>query len=511
MTALALPLARFLIAALTIAMGRGQKALLIVAAIVDLALITQLCTVLTGGACNVTFGGWSAGIGITFAIDVTSLVFSSLALALFVAVTLYRWKDPLRPGFAALLHLLIGACYGLAFTKDLFNAYVLFELVTLTSFLLVGTDRRPRQIWSSLRYLVFSSFGMSVFLLGVAVVYANAHSLDLDVLAAAVAAAPSAPWVRLAASLLVAGVAVKAGVFIFSLWLPLAHAQAPPAISALLSGLVVKMGVVELYRLSAAFPLGLPLTVLGILTAFIGVVYAVAARDAKRMLAFSTLSQIGYLLVGFGAGNEAARFGALDYAIAHGLFKALLFLAVGEAATLVGSSRFDRLLEQRDLLPRGTRIALALGMAGILAVPPFAGFAAKAVLESGISSLPVRVCIFLISAGTALCFARLWPLVAGRSSARTTRHRAAAYGLLGTAVALFLPISRAIEPASIWAATLHGPIYGEALAAIAVGTASYAFLRRVNLRLPERPFRLEEGILVVLAGFLLVYALLALG
>lgn len=511
MTALALPLARFLFGALTIAIGRGHRVFLVLSLVVDAALIAGLCTVLLGGTCAVTFGGWGSQHGISFSIDLISVTFAALGLALSAAVTVYTWRDKLRPSFAMLVHLLMGACYALAFTRDLFNAYVLFELVTLAGFLLVATGRRPRQIWASLRYLIFSSFALNIFLFGVAVVYAHVQSLDLDAVAAAVTQSPDAPWVRLAGALLFTGVAVKAGVFVFSLWLPLAHSQAPPAVSALLSGLVVKMGVVVLYRLSAAFPLRAPLIVCGGLTAILGIVYAAWSHDAKRVLAFHTLSQIGYLLIGFGAGTDAARFGALDYAVAHGLFKALLFLAVGEAAAIAGSSQLERLVAERGRLPRGTRVALAVGLLGIIGVPPLAGFAAKAVLESGIASLPVRTLLFITSAGTALSFAKLWPLVGGRSAARTTAPRAAAYGMLGAAVALFLPISRAMEPASVWAATLHAPAYIEALAAFAVGTAAYAWTRRVGPRLPERLFRLEEGVLLLLGGFFLVYLLLGGG
>ncbi|MEW5826546.1 MAG: proton-conducting transporter membrane subunit [Candidatus Bipolaricaulota bacterium] len=478
------------------------------ACLCDVALIAQLCTVLRGGSCAVTFGEWGSGLGITFAIDITSLVFAALGLALSLAVTLYTWREDVRPASAALFHFLIGACYGISFTKDLFNAYVLFELVTVSSYLLVGTDRRPRQIWAGLRYLIFSSFGMSVFLLGIAVVYAHVGSLDLDVVAAAVSASAGASWVRLASALLVGGVAVKAGVFLFSLWLPLAHSQAPPAVSALLSGLVVKMGVVELYRLSAAFPIGFALTVLGVATAVLGIAYAVWASDLKKMLAFHTLSQIGYLLIGFGTGSEAARYGALDYAVAHGLFKALLFLAAGDAAAAVGSSRIDRLVEGRDQLGGATRAAIGLATLAILGVPPFAGYAAKAVLESGIASVPLRVCVFLISAGTAVSFAKLWPVVAGSPRGRTARPRAAAYAFLGTAVILFLPISRAMEPVSVWSATLHLPAMAEAFAASLLGTAGYRWIRRHAPRLPERIFFLEEGILAVLVGIFLIYALL---
>jgi multicomponent Na+:H+ antiporter subunit D len=277
-------------------MGIRFKLVALLTVVALLPLIAALATIV--------LGGWDAGVGITFVGDRIGLTFASLVWGLGVAVLLYAWRDRLRPYFFMLLHLLIGASYALTLTEDLFNAYVLLELLTLASFLLVGYGRRPRQIWASLRYLVLCSLGMSLFLLGVAVVYYHTGTLDLLEVAARIASAPDAAWVRLAAALLTGGAAVKAGIFLFSLWLPDAHARAIPPVSALLSGVVVKMGVVELFRLSQVFPLELTLTALGFATGFLGVLYAIQTFDAKRLLAFHTLSQIGYLLIDSARGRR---------------------------------------------------------------------------------------------------------------------------------------------------------------------------------------------------------------
>ena len=436
------------------------------------------------------------------------MTFSGLAFALSLAVTIYTWRDDLKPYFFMLLHLLIGTCYALTFTKDLFNAYVLFEIITLASFLLVGYERQPRQIWASLRYLILSSFGMGLFLLGVAVAYHHGHTLDLTQLAPFVAQHAGEPWVALAGALMFAGVSVKAGVFSFSLWLPAAHSRAMPPVSALLSGLVIKMGVVELFRLSDVFPLGLPLIVLGVATALLGILYAIRSYDLKRMLAFHTVSQIGYLLVGFGVGTTAARLGALDYAVAHGLFKALLFLAIGEMAAVAGSSRLPALVAVRDRLPRSARWALVVGTLGIIGMPPFAGFAAKAVLESGVHSVGMHAVVALFAVGTTASFAKMTPLLFGSCCGASPTYRSIAYAWLSAAIILFLPVSRAMAPRPIWAATLAWPAYLESGTAVALGALLYIGLRRRGFRLPERIFHLEEAVLVILVGFLVVWSLL---
>ncbi len=506
-----LPLLRFVFAILSISFVRARKPFTILSHLVDAVFLSQLILTLVRGTPElITVGGAPVGIGISMIGDQAGLTFAALAWGLSVAVSAYTWKDDLRPYFFMLLNLLIGACYALSFTIDLFNAYLLFELLTLVSFLLVGYQRQPRQIWASLHYLVLSSLGMSMFLLGIGVVYAHCGCLDLAVLKTMISASPSEPWMLLAGSLLVAGVSVKAGVFTFSLWLPSAHARAMPAVSALLSGLVIKMGVVELFRLADVFPIHLPLIVLGTITGILGILYAINTYDIKKMLAFHTLSQIGYILIGLGAGTEVARLGALGYAVAHGLFKSLLFLSLGEAATQVGSAQWEVLVEKKRGIPRGTRIALVIATLGIIGLPPLAGFAAKAILEDGLPTLALHLIVLLISIGTVTSFAKLSPVLFARSTSRTNRSRALTYAWLGGAILLFWPLSLIMTSPELGLHALSTAHIATAVGTLAFGGALYLLIRRRPLHLPTRIFRLEEAPLVILVGFFLIYALIAL-
>lgn len=507
-----LPLIRFFLAILTITIPRTRRLLVVAAHTIDAVLLTWLAIAFARGTpLSLILGDVSQGIGISMIGDRIAVTFALLAWGLSVAVSVYAWKDRLRPYFFLLLNLLVGACYALAFTKDLFNAYLLFELLTLVSFLLVGYPRQPRQIWASLRYLLLSSLGMSIFLFGVGVTYAHCGTLDIDLLKPLVASASGEPWVLLAASLLVAGVAVKAGIFTFSLWLPSAHARAMPVVSALLSGLVIKMGVLELFRLADTFPIQLPLVVFGSVTGLLGILYAVQTRDIKRMLAFHTLSQIGYALIGFGAGTPEARLGALSYVVAHGLFKALLFLAIGEAASCTGSAKHAVLVEKGSSIPWGARIALLIATMGIIGLPPLAGFDAKAILEDGLPTITLRVIVILISVGTVVSFSKLVPILFARSTCKTQWPRAAAYSWLGAFILLFWPVAIVMTSAAICAHALSAIHTLEALGAIAVGFLIYWLIRHRRFRLPETIFHLEESPLFILAGFLVVFALLALG
>jgi len=506
-----LPLLRFALGALSLVTRRATRYVFLLGLAVDAVILGRISLiVLQHGPLEVTLGGWPSHLGIGFIADAIGLPIAALIWALGVAVALYTWQQKLRPYFYVLLHFLVEAALAMVFTRDLFNAYAILELLTLSSFLLVGYERKPRQIWASLRYLILCSVGMSLFLLGVAVAYYHTGTLSIPELAARVATDPAASWIPLAAALLVGGVAVKAGIFLFSLWLPAAHARAMPAVSALLSGVVIKMGVVELFRLSEIFPLGLTFTVLGVATGLLGIVYAIQTYDLKRLLAFHTLSQIGYLLIGFGAGVEAARIGALDYAVAHGLFKALLFLAVGQAAQCAGSADVRALTLKRDSIPTAARIAIGVGILGIVGIPPFAGFAAKAVLESGVHSILVHAMVLLISVGTAASFAKLLPILPTRSQSKCHRSASLSYAWLGGAIILFMPISAAVVPRSILAADWQWPAYVEAALVIGLGYGLHRLIRKHPFRLPSTIFRLEEGMLIVIAGVMLVFGLLRL-
>ncbi len=348
------------------------------------------------------------------------------------------------------------------------------------------------------------------FLLGVAVTYFHVGSLDLGQIAAHTSLPGASSWTTLAGALLAAGVAVKAGIFSSSLWLPTAHAVAPPAISALLSGLVIKMGVVVLLRLSRVFSLALPMQILGGLTGVLGAVYAFRTYDIKRMLAFHTLSQIGYLIVGIGIGSPEATAGVLAYAVAHGLFKGLLFLAAGSASRVVGASDLRMLIAQRMRIPLSTKAALLVGTLGITAVPPFAGFVAKGFLVSAAHNPGIQVTLLLISLGTAASFAKLLPLFRFSRAPESRSSECLAFAVLALPIAFFHPISKILFSN----AEGHG-LFGwlhiaETLGAIAVGLALHRGFRNRSIPLPKRIFHLEEALLLILVGFLLVFFLLQL-
>ncbi len=217
------------------------------------------------------------------------------------------------------------------------------------------------------------------------------------------------------------------------------------------------------------------------------------------------------MLIGFGAATEVARLGALSYVVAHGLFKSLLFLTIGEAAARAGGSNLKVLIENKHKIPRGTRIALIIGVLGIIGLPLLAGFDAKAILEDGLPTMALRLIVILISVGTVASFAKLSPVLFASSTCRTNRSRILAYAWLGGGIILFWPLSLLLVSPAISLHALSAPHIAEALAVIAVGGALYLLIRKKRFQLPSEIFRLETSPLLILVGFFLVYTLIILG
>jgi multicomponent Na+:H+ antiporter subunit D len=505
-----LPLSHIFLGLTAIAWKASARSTLIAALLVDIGLLAVALSPASHWLTSAAAGGWTNAIGITLALDSLARDFLLLTVLLELAVVIYLWRQRLRPTFVILLQFLVGSVMALVLSQDLFNIYVILELLTLVSFLLVAYDRRTFQIWASLKYLILASVGMSVFLLGVAIVYANVGSLGFAEISQTIAGDPHAGWIPLAAALLVAGVAVKAGILTFSLWLPDAHSAAPAAISAFLSGLVIKTGVVVLIRLADVFPLGLVLQILGAITGIGGVLYAMSSKDLKRMLAFHTLSQIGYLLVGMGVANHGAANGVLAYALAHGSFKALLFLAAGAAYDVVGSTEIAHLIRERHRIPLRTRAALLLGTLAIVGLPPFDGYIAKAPLLAAAHGWGSQVVLLLLGIGTAASFAKLLPLFRGPYRRVGNDPAWESYVILALPIVLFLPIERALFGVAFTLPVMNWVIAVESVAVVVVGWLVHRIHRRLKARPSENLFRLEPGMFAILLGFVAIYLLLKL-
>ncbi|AJG41535.1 cation:proton antiporter [Thermotoga sp. RQ7] len=287
--------------------------------------------------------------GVHLLLDHISHYFLLLTALVFLAV----FTRKMSVNLSNLLLVLLGVLNLTFVSADLFNLYVTIEAVSLLTFLLVVEGRKKVQYWSAFKYLILGTIGMNVYLTGVAILYAENGTLSISGLS-------ENPF---AASLITSGLLLRAGVFLFSMWLPQLHSEAETVISAILSGVVVKSAVYGLLRMEEIVNWEL-IEYFAIFSALSGAVLAFLSRDYKRTLAYSTLSQIGIVLV--------SPITAPVYSLAHGVSKSWLFLLKDELP--------GRNTEEWERLDFWTWLSLALASLSIMGFPGFSGFSKNMVL-----------------------------------------------------------------------------------------------------------------------------------
>ncbi|NEV63231.1 hypothetical protein G3446_15275 [Thiorhodococcus minor] len=333
-------------------------------------------------------GGWGAPLGIDLAADGLSaamlILTQMVALPLAVYARAYfKAGDPAGAWFWPLMGFLIAGLNALFVSADLFNLYVTLELVGLASVGIVAAGGGAQQLAAALRYLFVSLVGSGAYLLGVALIYGAYGTVSIATLTPLIAAeAPRLVW--LAAGLMLVGLLLKTALFPFHFWLPPAHGSAPAPVSALLSALVVKASFYLILRLwigplepllpaAAAWLAAL----LGALAIFWGSYRAIRAVKLKRLIAYSTVAQLGYLFLIFPLlAQPAALQAGVMQVFAHGLAKAGMFAAAGVMIRATGQDTVAGLAGAVDRLPV---TLFAFGLAGmtLMGLPPSSGFLAK--------------------------------------------------------------------------------------------------------------------------------------
>lgn len=370
--------------------GRGGR-LAILALVAQLALALELGADLTeSGARMHAVGGWGAPLGIDLLADGLAVVMLLLTQAVALPIAIYAhayfadahhrheatWFWPLA-GF------LIAAMNALFLSADLFNLYVTLELLGLAAVGLVAVGGGAAQIAAAMRYLLVSLVASGAYLMGVALIYGIYGTVSIATLTPLVAVhIPLAVW--LAAGLMVAGLMAKTALFPFHFWLPPAHGGAPAPVSALLSALVVKASFYLILRLWLGPFAALAETtawlagVLGAAAILWGSWYALRTRHIKRLVAWSTVAQLGYLFLVFpllAADGLALQAGVMQ-AVAHGLAKAAMFAAAGVLMLATGRDTLDGLAGVAGRVPL-TLFAFGLAGVTIMGLPPSGGFLAK--------------------------------------------------------------------------------------------------------------------------------------
>jgi len=366
----------------------------------------------------------AASLGLAWAdigLDPLSRLFAVLTGGIGLAVTAYSTgyirSGQRSSGYFFFLLLLQGALMGLACTRAFGSFFGFWELMTWASYFLVTHDRTPKALRAGMKYFVMCAGGAYFLLPGLLLLSGGGDSLDFAALSAA--AAQLDPHHLSAALLLViTGFAVKAGLVPLHGWLPDAHPVAPSSISGPLSGLLTKTGVYGLVRILLAvcgtgvllragegaggltWP-GLILTALGVLTMVYGEVMALRQDDIKRLLAFSTMGQIGEIVLVLGLGTWLSTTAALSHGLNHALMKNLLFLGAGALLLRAGGRKLADLAGLGRVMP-WTAACMAVGLLAIMGLPPFNGFASKyLMLQACVASGRIELAAALLLASLA--------------------------------------------------------------------------------------------------------------
>lgn len=371
---------RTLIVALSVLTSFGLMAALIKPVMID----GQIISYWLGNWTPVS--GYAIGIGIE--VDALSLFFGLLVSLAVMLSGFYSFKyitqDDYPGAFFTLYLMLAGGVMGIVLSGDLFNIFVMLEVMTFAAVALTAFRTwNPNAREAAFKYLVVGSIGSTCVLLGTALVYAQCHTLNLAQISGLLSADGLSPNMILAFALLFTGFGVKAFMTPFHPIAADAHAAAPSSVSVLISGVFTKTGVYGIIRVSYFLFKSMGMTsmqtglvFIGCVSMFVCVTMALNQHDFKRLLAFHSISQIGYILTALGLCSAIGIAGGLYHAINHTLFKGLLFLTAGAVLYGTGTTKLEKLGGLAKRMPQ-TAALFMVGALSISGIPPFNGFVSK--------------------------------------------------------------------------------------------------------------------------------------
>ena len=403
---MSIPLPLFIVVPLIIAFmlpmfGRkGKAAATVLANLVTISLI--VFSVASIGKTEVyEIGKWSIPLGINLVLDGLSslllLAISVVAAASMLFSIKYMEQYTAKTKYLSLFLLMVAGMNGVVLSGDIFNLFVFLEIASLASYALVGFGCEHEELEASFKYMVLGTIASVFILFAIALVYGNTGTLNMAYISKAIQSSGLNAGLTFALAMFMVGFGLKAALVPFHAWLPDAHSSAPAPISAMLSGILIKtLGVYAIARLvfnvfGVSFSIGWLLIVLGLLSMVAGAFLAIGQWDLKRLMAYSSISQIGYVILGIGLGAtliarganlawaSLAILGGLFHLVNHAVYKSLLFLTSGSVEMSTGTRQMKQMGGLAERLPF-TRAICILASASIVGIPPFSGFWSKLIL-----------------------------------------------------------------------------------------------------------------------------------
>lgn len=383
--------------------------------------VLLLREVLTSDApISYVMGGWTVPIGIEYRVDRLNayvlLVVTLIGAAVmpYAASSVAKEIDANQQAWFYCMYLLcLGGLLGITVTGDAFNVFVFLEISSLSTYVLIALGRHRRALLASYQYLIIGTIGASFYVIGVGLLYVSTGSLNLADIASRLGAAEPefARPILAALAFLTVGICLKLALFPLHVWLPNAYAYAPSAVAVFLAGTATKVAVYLLVRIYysvygpvfgvSALPIGEVLILLSMAAMLLASFSSIFEQNTKRMLAYSSVAQIGYITLGVALANLSGLTGGLVHMFNHAVMKAALFMALGAVAYRIGSVQLADLEGIGRRMPI-TMAAFVVAGLGLIGVPGTAGFISKWYLAVGAIEKGLWPIAFVIVASSVL-------------------------------------------------------------------------------------------------------------
>jgi proton-translocating NADH-quinone oxidoreductase chain N len=431
----------------------------------------------TGGTVHTQMGSVVVGL------DGIGLIVSTIAIGLGFCVAMYSIpymaEEKGEEKYYALLLALIGSIIGLGCSQDIFNLWIWFELMAVSSYFLVAFyNEQPASLEAGFKYLTQSAVGSALALFGIAILFSTSGSVSLwnvwNV------TTTGSPMLYAAGGLIIVGFGIKAALVPLHTWLPDAHSQAPSGISAMLSGIVIEAGLVAMLRTVCAlaqtkFPAGIILIVFGCVDILVGNLLALRQVEVKRMLAYSSIAQVGYMLVGLGVGifssSYTAAAGGFFHMLTHAMMKGLAFLAAGAFLYVLHIGRGDHsalVLDDLDGAAKKyplTAFLFSLALLGLGGLPPMAGFMSKwqiLVSTAGVGSTIMYIVVIFVGLNSVLSLGYYVPVINRLYRLKQSETVAAGKPIQGVMVLPMILLTLCIIALGVWPALANFFTYNAA-------------------------------------------------
>ena len=382
------------------------------------------------GAISYQLGGWDAPLGIELRIDALSALMLLILTGTASLVSFYALKSvekEIAQGKQVLFYtaflLVVAGLIGISITGDAFNVFVFLEISSLSTYAIISMGKDRRALHASFQYLIMGTIGATFILIGIGFMYVMTGTLNMNDLSERLPAVSDTNAIRAAFAFITIGLGIKAAMLPLHQWLPNAYAYSPSVVSTFLAATATKVAIYVMIRFQLTIfgiefslleiPFDKILMFLGTLGILGGSIYAIFQKNVKRMLAYSSIAQIGYILLAIGLASNAGFTAALLHIFNHALIKGTLFMALGIIFYRFASSEISVMAGTGKTMPL-TMAAFTIGGLSLIGIPGTAGFVSKWYLVTALldaSLWPVALLILLASILTLIYVGRVIEVV----------------------------------------------------------------------------------------------------